>query len=131
MENILINKEYKPKLIDFGFSLQLPKENYILYDYCGTPNYIAPEVIQREGYYGKPADIWALGVVIYKMVTGTFPFKTINDKTAYLKTMKTELKIPHELSPELCTLLSQILSYDFKKRPTADEILTSDWLAIR
>lgn len=42
MENILINKDYKPKLIDFGFSLQLPKENHVLYDYCGTPNYIAP-----------------------------------------------------------------------------------------
>jgi serine/threonine protein kinase len=65
------------------------------------------------------------------MVTGTFPFKAINDKAAYLKAMKTELRIPHELSPELCTLLNQLLSFDFKKRPKADEILASDWLAIR
>ena len=75
MENVLIDKEFKIKLIDFGFSVQLPKENYILHDYCGTPNYIAPEVAQREGYYGKPADIWALGVVVFRMVAGSFPYK--------------------------------------------------------
>lgn len=99
MENILINKEYKPKLIDFGFSRQLPKENFILYDYCGTSNYIAPEIIQREGYYGKPADIWSLGILIFKMTTGGFPFKYYTDKNSTLKGMKSDLKIPNTLSP--------------------------------
>lgn len=47
LENILVSKDFKIKLIDFGFSLVLPSENHILYDYCGTPNYIAPEVSQR------------------------------------------------------------------------------------
>ena len=47
LENVLVSKDFKVKLIDFGFSLCLPSENHILYDYCGTPNYIAPEVSQR------------------------------------------------------------------------------------
>lgn len=128
LENILVNREYKPILIDFGFSRQLPKETHILYDFCGTPNYIAPEVIQREGYYGKPADIWALGVVIHKMITGTFPYKNLTEKNTNLKAMKTELKLPPEVSPELNSLLNQILSYDFRRRPTAEEILSSEWL---
>lgn len=78
IDNILVNRDLKVKLIDFGFSRQLPRENYMLYDFCGTPHYIAPEVIHREGYFGKPADIWSLGIVIYKMTVGTFPFKGLN-----------------------------------------------------
>ena len=78
LENVLVSKEFKIKIIDFGFSRQLPKENHVLYDFCGTMHYIAPEVMQREGYYGKPADIWALGVLLYRMTVGCFPFKGLN-----------------------------------------------------
>jgi len=90
LENVLVSKDFKIKLIDFGFSVILPNESYILYDYCGTPNYIAPEVTQREGYYGKPADVWSLGVIIYRMVVGTFPPKVGSQSKG--------VKIPSELS---------------------------------
>lgn len=120
MENVLISKEMRVKLIDFGFSLQLPKENHILYDYCGTPSFIAPEVTQREGYYGKPADVWSLGVLIYRLATGNFPFSTTKEKTLLSKSIKSELKLPGEVTPELAALLTQMLSIDFWKRPTAE-----------
>lgn len=128
LENVLVSREMKIKLIDFGFSRRLPKENYVLYDFCGTPHYIAPEVIQREGYYGKPADIWSLGVLLYRMVAGSFPFKGLNEKNIYSKVMKAELKLPNDLSPELSSLLTDMLSFDFRKRPTAEELLSSRWL---
>ena len=115
-------------MIDFGFSRILTKDHQILYDYCGTPNYIAPEVTQREGYYGKPADIWSVGILVYKLVTGTFPSKKIQDKEGHPKNHKCELKVPSEVSQELGQLLNLMLSYDYWRRPTAEEILASDWL---
>ena len=88
LDNVLINREFKIKLIDFGFSRHLSRENEVLTDFCGTPHYISPEVIQREGYYGKPADIWSLGVIIFRLIAGCFPFKGINEKAIFSKVMK-------------------------------------------
>ena len=106
IDNILVShKDLKIKLIDYGFSKQLPRENYILQDFCGTPHYIAPEVIQREGYLGKPADIWSLGIILYKMVVGSFPFKGQNEKVLFSKVMKGEIKYPPDLSSDLKGLL--------------------------
>ena len=79
LDNVVIDNMHIT-LIDFGFSRMLSKDQEVLYDYCGTPNYIAPEVAQREGYYGKPADIWSAGILLFKMATGAFPHKTIHEK---------------------------------------------------
>ena len=67
----------KVKLIDFGFSTF---GNQLHYDYCGTPHYISPEIISKGGYLGQAADIWATGIVTYKLLTGGFPFRGMNDK---------------------------------------------------
>ena len=128
LENVLVGKEGRVKLIDFGFSLHLPRETYLLYDFCGTPHYIAPEVIQREGYFGKPADIWSLGIVLYKITVGSFPFKGPNEKALFSKVVKGELKVPPELSGELGKLLARMLTFDHRKRPTAAELAKDEWL---
>lgn len=74
LHNVLVNDDMKLKLIDFGFALRLaPKE--LIRVFCGTPSYMAPEIVARTPYDGKPADIWALAVCIYRMVVGTFPFR--------------------------------------------------------
>jgi serine/threonine protein kinase len=70
-----------------------------------------------------------LGVVIYRMIVGTFPFKGLNEKNIYTKVMKAELKLPFDISGELSSLLTNMLSFDFRRRPTADEIMASEWLA--
>jgi MAP/microtubule affinity-regulating kinase len=84
--------------------------------------------MQREGYYGKPADVWSLGVLLYRLATGVFPFKGSNEKALFSSVMKGDLKLPAEMSPQLASLLTKMLSFDFRKRPTMEEIAASEWL---
>jgi MAP/microtubule affinity-regulating kinase len=71
MTNILINSRGEVKIIDFGFSVEAYHK---LRMYCGTPSYMPPEMVNKKSYYGKPLDIWSLGVVLYKLLTGEYPF---------------------------------------------------------
>ena len=83
MENILIGEASDVKLIDFGFSIAIDT-NQKLSIFCGTPSYMAPEIVNREPYsFG--ADIWALGVLIYRIIKGEFPFKGCDDKQLFRK----------------------------------------------
>ena len=71
LTNILIDKEQKVKIIDFGFA---DNTGRILHAYCGTPSYMAPEIICKKEYRGTEVDIWAIGVVLYKLLTGEYAF---------------------------------------------------------
>ena len=59
------------KLIDFGFSV-ISKDSQKLSIFCGTPSYMAPEIVGRKDYYGKPVDIWSLGILLYVMILFIF-----------------------------------------------------------
>lgn len=84
LENILIMNKKLIKLIDFGFSISI-KDKGRLNLFCGTPSYMPPEIVSKVAYYGKPADVWALGILLYKMVAGYFPFKGRNDRELFWK----------------------------------------------
>jgi len=74
LENILIDEEHNVKIIDFGFSLVTPRTKPLNLC-CGTPSYMSPELMARKNYYGHLVDIWALGIILYILVVGIFPFK--------------------------------------------------------
>ena len=74
LENILLDSNKKIKLIDFGFSIIIPKDKKLSI-FCGTPSYMSPEIVSKKEYFGFPADIWALGIVLYVILCGSFPFK--------------------------------------------------------
>lgn len=75
LENILINKKNREiKIIDFGFSVCV-KADKKLCMFCGTPSYMAPEIVSKQEYNGKYVDVWALGILLYTMLCGKFPFK--------------------------------------------------------
>lgn len=74
LHNVLVTDQGKVKLIDFGFALRMDPHELIKV-FCGTPSYMAPEIVARTPYDGRPADIWALGVCIYRMIVGCFPFR--------------------------------------------------------
>eukprot|EP00611_Tribonema_gayanum_P016801 TRINITY_DN2921_c0_g1_i4.p1 TRINITY_DN2921_c0_g1~~TRINITY_DN2921_c0_g1_i4.p1 ORF type:complete len:843 (-),score=157.03 TRINITY_DN2921_c0_g1_i4:998-3451(-) len=73
LENILLDEARNVKLVDFGFATSVAQGRR-LHVFCGTPSYIAPEIIKRTDYAGKPVDIWSLGIVLYALLCGCFPF---------------------------------------------------------
>ena len=86
LDNILIEESTKSvKLIDFGFSVITSAEAGKLKIFCGTPSYMCPEIIRRQGYDGKPVDMWALGVLLYIMLTGIPPFRGQSEKELFDK----------------------------------------------
>ena len=73
-ENVIIDGNKKIKIIDFGFSIKAePMQRLNLF--CGTPNYMSPEIVLKKEYYGGPSDVWALGVMLFVICAGYFPFK--------------------------------------------------------
>lgn len=77
LDNILLDSEKGVKICDFGVS-KIIKKGEVIKEQCGTPAYLAPEIIQDTGYEGFYVDIWSLGVLLYAMLTGTVPFKAVN-----------------------------------------------------
>ena len=91
LENVLLTTGdgFSVKLIDFGFSV-IVQDDAKLAIYCGTPSYMAPEIVSKQEYFGKPVDIWSLGVLLYAMLAGTFPFRGRSKRYRYiLKVMMT------------------------------------------
>lgn len=97
LENILIDEFMSLKIIDFGFAVCSPPERK-LDSFCGTPSYMAPEIIQKKEYFGQPTDVWSAGIVLYILICGRFPFKGIDEKDLYRKISKHSYEIPKFVS---------------------------------
>jgi len=82
LDNIFLGNNFETKIGDFGVS-KILKPNQIIYEQCGTPAYIAPEIIKGEGYGSCKPDIWNLGILLYAMVTGTVPFRSNSIETLH------------------------------------------------
>ncbi len=127
LENILLDEHNNIRIIDFGFSTCIPNAKKIKI-FCGTPSYMAPEIVLRKEYAGPPADVWALGVLLYAMLCGTFPFKGSDDKELYRRIGRGYFEMPEHLSTFAKALLLRMLQVDPDRRPTADEILSDVWI---
>ncbi|XP_051912658.1 uncharacterized protein LOC127594979, partial [Hippocampus zosterae] len=106
LENVLIDKSLGIKLIDFGFALESSDR---LKSFCGTPSYMAPEMVLKKGYDGRRVDVWALGVLLYRLVVGAMPFKGADEKALFGKILHGVFKLPAELSRPLASLLTGML----------------------
>lgn len=120
LDNILIDSKLEPKLIDFGFATCLDKEKKVKM-FCGTPSFMAPEIVSKVEYRGEPADVWALGVVLFVMVAGYFPFKGQSDKELYQKICSSDYN-RIQVSRGLLDLITCMLTVDADQRITAEEV---------
>lgn len=103
-ENILIDYNGHIALCDFGLCKLNMKENERTNTFCGTPEYLAPELLLGQGYT-KTVDWWTLGVLLYEMMTGLPPFYDENTNEMYRKILQDELRFPDDMSAEARSLL--------------------------
>lgn len=127
LENIMVDRG-TVKLLDFGFSC-FSKERLKIF--CGTPSYMAPEIVSKREYLGGPADMWATGVVMYYILYGTLPFKSVTtEKELFRKINRGLFNLQVPGSPEAKDLLKALLNVDPTARPAAPALLEHPWLQI-
>jgi serine/threonine protein kinase len=107
-ENVLLDEEGHIRLTDFGLSKDSISGNTLTHTFCGTPEYLAPEIIHGAGY-NKAVDWWSLGTLLYEMLTGLPPFFNTNVHVMYEKIMRATLAFPAYVSPEAQSLLTGLL----------------------
>jgi len=128
-ENLLLDENEDLKVSDFGLSAlaESKRQDGLLHTTCGTPAYVAPEVINRKGYDGAKADIWSCGVVLYVLLAGYLPFHDSNLMEMYRKIGKSDYKCPNWFPPEVRRLLSKMLDPNPGTRASIAKIKESSW----
>jgi len=128
-ENLLLDDNENLKVSDFGLSALAESKRHdgLLHTTCGTPAYVAPEVLSRRGYDGSKADIWSCGVILFVLVAGYLPFHDPNLIEMYRKISKAEYRCPRSFSTELKDLLFRMLDPDPRTRISISRIKRSTW----
>jgi len=120
-ENILVDAEGHIKLADFGLAKEGVKGRNAAKSFCGSPAYLAPEMLSDKGV-GKPSDIYQMGAVLYEMLVGVPPFYTENIKQLYNSIQKAKLPIPNFISVEARDLLGKLLNKNPKSRISLKQV---------
>ncbi|KAL2558290.1 CBL-interacting serine/threonine-protein kinase 10 [Forsythia ovata] len=128
-ENLLLDENGDLKVSDFGLSAltESKRQDGLLHTTCGTPAYVAPEVIRQKGYDGSKTDIWSCGVILFVLLAGHLPFSDSNLMEMYRKISKAEYKFPNWFPPEVRRLLSRILDPNPYTRISIAKIMQNSW----
>ncbi|KAI8926582.1 kinase-like domain-containing protein [Entophlyctis helioformis] len=129
LENLLLNHERNVLISDFGLGRTFnPDVEEYMKTFCGTPNYAAVELISGIPYVGVKSDIWAMGVVLYIMMTGRPPFQGETISLLYRQIKAVEYDVPPYFSADLVDLLRKILLRDPGARIDMDGLRSHPWI---
>ncbi|KAF3542635.1 hypothetical protein DY000_02010215 [Brassica cretica] len=128
-ENLLLDEEGNLKVTDFGLSALTEhlKQDGLFHTTCGTPAYVAPEVILKKGYDGAKADLWSCGVILFVLLAGYLPFQDDNLVNMYRKIYRGDFKCPGWLSSDARRLVTKLLDPNPNTRITIDKVMDSSW----
>ena len=123
LENVLLNSRLQLKLVDFG----LAKQGSHSFS-GGTLLYIAPELLEQHSSAGPPADVWAMGVLVYALLTGCFPFTGRSERAVKASISKAQVQWPSSVSVAARRCVAGMLARDPSERLTAREVLAQEWI---
>ncbi|XP_054820862.1 CBL-interacting serine/threonine-protein kinase 1-like isoform X1 [Prosopis cineraria] len=129
LENVLVDAQGNIKITDFGLSAspQHIRADGLLHTTCGSPCYVAPEVLANRGYEGATSDTWSCGVILFVILTGYLPFEDRNIAVLYQKISKGDVRMPKWLSSGAQNLLRRILDPNPLTRITLAGIKDDEW----
>nr|CAB3266072.1 serine/threonine-protein kinase SIK2 [Phallusia mammillata] len=128
-ENLLLDANDNIKLADFGFG-NFFQSGQNLNTWCGSPPYAAPEVFEGKLYEGPQLDVWSLGIVLYVLVCGTFPFDGSNLTILKERVLAGRFRIPFWMSQDCENLIRRMLVVNPKKRLTISQIKKHKWMQV-
>ncbi|CAK7348645.1 unnamed protein product [Dovyalis caffra] len=128
-ENLLLDSQGVLKVSDFGLSAlsQQLRGDGLLHTACGTPNYVAPEVLKEKGYDGTASDVWSCGVILFVLMAGYLPFDEPSLMALYRKICSADFTFPSWFSSGAKKLIKRILDPKPLTRITVGEILEDEW----
>eukprot|EP01084_Bolivina_argentea_P099901 179504_1 len=114
-ENILLDKYGHIKIHDFSLSQDNVSNNSLVYDFCGTPEYLCPEIVRKIGH-GFPVDWWSIGCLMYELLCGMPPFYSRNRDRLFEKILRQKVRFPNYFSVESIDIIKQLLNRNPKYR---------------
>lgn len=126
-ENLLLDAFGNLKVSDFGLSALTKQGDELLHTTCGTPNYVAPEVLSNQGYDGAAADVWSCGIILYVLMAGYLPFEEADLPTLFRRISAAEFVCPVWFSAGAKTFIHKILDSNPKTRVKIEEIRKDPW----
>ncbi|KAF5472950.1 hypothetical protein F2P56_009605 [Juglans regia] len=128
-ENLLLDENGDLKVSDFGLSAlwESRKQDGLLHTTCGTPAYVAPEVISKKGYDGAKADMWSCGVILFVLLAGYLPFQDSNLLEMYRKISRGDFRCPQWFPTEVRKLLSRIIDPNPSTRIDVSKLKENAW----